>query len=117
VAVWTAKHLKRGETWYARNHGCEGQLKDLLLQMIEWHERSGRGWDLDTWEDGRFIEQWATSTVVEELRRIFSHYDPADTWHRHDRRPVPTTVARDSDTVGLPFEDDMDRESIASWPR
>ncbi|HSP56420.1 MAG TPA: aminoglycoside 6-adenylyltransferase [Dehalococcoidia bacterium] len=80
VTVWTAKHVKRGELWWAKTNGCDGQLKAMLLQMIEWHERSSKGWDYDTWEGGRFLEEWADKAVVNQLMPAFAHYEAADVW-------------------------------------
>lgn len=76
-AVWTAKKLRRGELWVAKAC-CDGYMKRLLLRMIEWHARATRGWDLDTWHDGRFLERWADSRVPEALRAAFGRYDPDD---------------------------------------
>lgn len=57
-AVWTAKHLRRGELWWAKG-GCDGSLKDLLRQMLEWQRaRSAprartRGCGGASWRNGR----------------------------------------------------------------
>ena len=76
-AVWAAKKLRRGELWTAK--ACaDGYMKHQLLQMIEWHVRSERGWDHDTWHGGRFIEEWADPRALEGLREAFAHYDEAD---------------------------------------
>lgn len=75
-AVWTAKHLRRGELWWARG-GCDGHMKGLLLTMLTWQARaSGR----DTWFRGRFLEQWAEPQAVQELHGAFAHYDHEDIW-------------------------------------
>ena len=80
LTVWTAKHLKRGELWWAKTNGCDGQLKSMLLQMIEWHERGAKGWEYDTWEEGRFLEEWADAALVQQLKATFARYDDADVW-------------------------------------
>jgi aminoglycoside 6-adenylyltransferase len=36
--VWTAKHLRRGELWWAKSC-CDSYLKQLLRQMLEWRAR------------------------------------------------------------------------------
>ncbi len=51
AAVWTAKHLRRGELWWAKTSGCDGRMKTLLLRMIEWHAWAHHGTDYDTWQD------------------------------------------------------------------
>ena len=78
-APWTAKHLRRGELWWAKS-SCDGRLKQLLLQMMEWHARATRGWDLDTWQRGRFLEQWADPRAVEALPHVFARYNQEDVW-------------------------------------
>ncbi|MFW5776135.1 MAG: aminoglycoside 6-adenylyltransferase [Spirochaetota bacterium] len=37
--VWTAKHLRRGELWWAKSC-CDGYLKNLLHRMLEWRALS-----------------------------------------------------------------------------
>jgi aminoglycoside 6-adenylyltransferase len=77
-AVWAAKHLRRGELWWAKG-ACDGRLKwDTLLPMLEWHARATRGDDVDTWTRGRFLEEWADPRAVRELAGAFARYDAAD---------------------------------------
>jgi aminoglycoside 6-adenylyltransferase len=76
-AVWTAKHLKRGELWWAKNC-CDAYLKHLLLRALEWHARIGGGPARDTWMRGRFLEEWADERAVRELPGIFAHYEAGD---------------------------------------
>ncbi|MFC1735726.1 aminoglycoside 6-adenylyltransferase [Candidatus Hydrogenedentota bacterium] len=77
--VYTAKKLRRGELWTAK-HCCDVHMKGLLLRMIEWHARAKAGWDLDVRYKGRFLEQWADPSVVEELSEVFARYDEDDIW-------------------------------------
>ena len=75
-AVWVAKHLRRGELWWAKG-GCDGHLKGLLHSMLVWQARAaGR----DTWFRGRFLEDWAEPRAVKELGGTFAHYDREDVW-------------------------------------
>jgi aminoglycoside 6-adenylyltransferase len=77
--VWTAKHLRRGELWWAKGC-CDGYLKARLLSMLEWHARATRGAEHDTWMRGRFLEEWADPRAVMELRRAFARYDTDEIW-------------------------------------
>ncbi|MBN1967232.1 MAG: aminoglycoside 6-adenylyltransferase [Anaerolineae bacterium] len=77
--VWTAKHLRRGELWWAKG-GCDSYLKGLLRQMLEWHAQATRGGHVDTWMRGRFLEEWADSRAVAALPQAFAHYDAEDIW-------------------------------------
>ncbi len=77
--VWTAKHLRRGELWWAKSC-CDSYLKKLLLSMLERHARAARGKEFDTWMRGRFLEEWADPRAVAALPQIFAHYDEPDVW-------------------------------------
>jgi aminoglycoside 6-adenylyltransferase len=76
-AVWTTKHLRRGELWWAKS-GCDEHLKMLLRHVLEWHAQAVHGPDHDTWMRGRFLEEWADQRAVQELPHIFAHYDQKD---------------------------------------
>jgi aminoglycoside 6-adenylyltransferase len=79
--VWTAKHLRRGELWWAKT-GCDEHLKHLLRQMLEWQARAAAapGQGRDTWMRGRFLEEWADPRAVAQLPQAFAHYDAHDIW-------------------------------------
>jgi aminoglycoside 6-adenylyltransferase len=77
--VWAAKHLRRGELWLAKSC-CDGYLKNLLRQMMEWHARASKGEGTDTWMRGRFLEEWADARVVGFLPHVYAHYDDRDVW-------------------------------------
>jgi aminoglycoside 6-adenylyltransferase len=75
--LWSVKHLRRGELWWAKS--CvDMHLKELLKRMLEWHARATRGDQFDTWLRGRFLEEWADPRAVEQLRDAFAHYDAGD---------------------------------------
>jgi aminoglycoside 6-adenylyltransferase len=75
--LWTVKKLRRGEIWSAKM-GCDGYLKRLLVQMIEWQSLTQKGGKADVWHDGRFLDQWADPTVKARLPRTFAQYEPKD---------------------------------------
>jgi aminoglycoside 6-adenylyltransferase len=77
--LWTAKHLRRGELWWAKS-GCDMHLKHLLQQMLEWHTRAMKGAQVDTWLRGRFLQEWADPRAASALARTFAHYDEEDVW-------------------------------------
>jgi len=84
--LWTAKHVRRGELWWGKSC-CDGYLKGLLQQMLEWQARAAQGADHDTWLRGRFLEEWADPEAVRQLPGAFAHYDEADVW-----RALATTM-------------------------
>jgi len=75
--LWSAKHLRRGELWWAKS--CvDMYLKMLLQTMLEWHARATQGQSYDTWLRGRFLEEWADPRAVGQLYHVFAHYEPGD---------------------------------------
>lgn len=77
--MYVAKQILRNELWVVKTRDIE--LKNLLLQMIEWHERAKNGNDYDTWHAGRFIYQWADSETYKGLFKAFGHFDKIDSWN------------------------------------
>lgn len=77
--LWVAKHLRRGELWWAKA-GCDMHLKNLLLQMLQWHTLASREPQTDTWLRGRFLEEWVDPRALPALSQAFAHYDYEDIW-------------------------------------
>lgn len=77
--IWVAKHLHRGELWRIKTVS-EPRRNELLLQMFEWHARARNGWDYQTWDSGRFLEEWADHRAVDKLRNVFGAYDAESLW-------------------------------------
>jgi aminoglycoside 6-adenylyltransferase len=78
--LWSAKHLRRGELWWAKG-GVDGYLKWLVQQMLEWHAHAQKGEKYDTWLRGRFLEEWADPRAVQALPYTYAHYDADDIAH------------------------------------
>lgn len=111
--VWTAKHLRRGELWWAKSC-CDGYLKDLLHRMLVWHARATRE-EVDTWMRGRYLEEWADSRAVEALAEAYAHYHEADVW-----RALQATLALFSwvaheaaEALGYPYPDEGEAHARA----
>ena len=70
--------LRRGDLWRAklRDHA----QKAALLTMLEWHTRASRGWETDTWMEGRFLAEWTDPDTWAALHEVFGHFDAADSW-------------------------------------
>lgn len=79
AALRTAKFLRRGDLWRAKQT-CDNELKIRLLTMLEWHARAQHGPTYDTWHDGRYLEQWADPETVAALPATFGRYEAADLW-------------------------------------
>lgn len=78
-AVWTAKHLRRGEIWWSKDC-CDSYLKSLLRRMLEWHAQAVSDQQKDTWMRGRFLEEWVDPRVLPALKTVFASYDLEDVW-------------------------------------
>jgi aminoglycoside 6-adenylyltransferase len=78
ITLYTAKQILRNELWVVKVR--DGNLKELLLQMIEWHEKTVNGVEYDTWHAGRFLCEWASKETQVELLNSFGHFDRNDSW-------------------------------------
>ena len=78
-AVWTAKHLRRGEIWWSKEC-CDSYLKSLLRRMLEWHAQAASDQQKDTWMRGRFLEEWVDPRALQALKTVFASYDLEDVW-------------------------------------
>ena len=79
IALYTAKQILRNELWVAKVR--DSNLKEYLLQMIEWHEKVINGTDYDTWHAGRFLCEWTSEEIKAELYNSFAHFDRSDSWN------------------------------------
>ena len=78
LALNLAKQILRNDLWIAKVR--DSNMKDLLLQMIEWHEKAVYGAEYDTWHAGRFLCEWASEETQVELQNSFGHFDRIDSW-------------------------------------
>jgi aminoglycoside 6-adenylyltransferase len=113
--IWLAKHLRRGELWRVKTLS-EAPRNLLLLQMLEWHACARKGWDYDTWDRGRFLEEWADPGAVVAIRDVFGRYDPEDTWRALFAsmalfRRLATETA---DRMGFRYPSRLD-EQVTDW--
>ncbi len=111
--VWTAKKLCRGELAVAVScqNGFQGRTH---LRFLEWQAKARSEGDVNTFYEGRFLEQWAAPDAVATLSASQAHYDPDDL-----RRSIVDSldafgvVAREvAGAVGLAYP-----ESAHAWTR
>jgi aminoglycoside 6-adenylyltransferase len=75
-ALWTAKKLRRGEVFTAKQ--ClDGYLKARLVTLLEWHAHAVDP-SVDTWHGGRFVERWADPGALAGLEDAYARYDLRD---------------------------------------
>jgi hypothetical protein len=77
VSLWTAKKICRGDLWRC-SVAASHDLKEFLLQMVEWHTQLLCGPDHDTLYLGRDLHSWADPRVVAALPRLFPHYNASE---------------------------------------
>jgi aminoglycoside 6-adenylyltransferase len=75
-ALWSAKKLRRGEVFIAKQ-GVDGYLKSRLVTLLEWHA-SAVDPATDTWHEGRFLERWADAGALSALEDAYARYDVRD---------------------------------------
>jgi aminoglycoside 6-adenylyltransferase len=75
-ALWSAKKLRRGEVWIAKQ-GCDCYLKGLTVRLLAWHAQAADA-SVDTWHRGRFLERWADPVALRDFRAAFAAGDPDD---------------------------------------
>jgi aminoglycoside 6-adenylyltransferase len=73
-AFRTAKFIKRNEVWRAAK-SCNLLVQHHLLTLVEWQARATRGPDIDTWYDGRFLEDWAAAWFIDMLPGLSAGFD------------------------------------------
>jgi aminoglycoside 6-adenylyltransferase len=113
--VWTAKHLRRGELFWAKR-SLDCHLTPLLLQMLEWHARASHGQRYDTWFRGRFLEEWADPRAAASLREASARYDETELKRglRSLRVLFEWVATETSERAGLPYPQSASQE-IADW--
>ena len=68
------KHLYRNDLWRAFM-SCNFEIKNCLLEVIEWTTKAQCGWDYDTRYEGRMIGTWAGQDIVSKIPDLYSDYD------------------------------------------
>lgn len=106
-AAQIPKYVTRGELWVVKLR--DWTMKQLLLQMIEWHALAGNN-GVDVWHIGTGVADWAGPGVWEELHHSFGRFDGADS-----RRALYATIAlyrrlgrEVAEALGFDYPGDLD---------
>jgi aminoglycoside 6-adenylyltransferase len=78
AAVSSAKLLRRGNLYEVKL--LENRILADMTSFIELHTHATRGWRVDTWYGGHFIDEWADPRVLEALSGVYSQYNLEDNW-------------------------------------
>lgn len=85
-AFHVPRYLARDELFLAKQR--DGTMKELLLEMIEWHAISRHPEPVDIWHLGKGIRHWAGERIWAELQATYGHFDKTDA-----RRAYQATTA------------------------
>lgn len=78
--IWhVAKYLYRNDLWHAKFR--DWTTKELLLRVIEWSEKSSKGWDYDTRYLGVKMNKWISSQTWLDLEEAFGKFTQTDSWN------------------------------------
>lgn len=81
-AFHVPRYLARGELYQVKQR--DWTMKELLLEMMEWHALARSGGAVDVWHMGKGLRSWTDSATWTELQTIFGHFDPQDARRAHE---------------------------------
>ena len=81
-AFHVPRYLARGELYQVKQR--DWTMKELLLEMMEWHALARSGGSIDVWHIGKGIHSWADSATWTELQETFGHFDAPDARRAYD---------------------------------
>jgi aminoglycoside 6-adenylyltransferase len=109
------KYLQRGDLWVVKFR--DWTMKELLLQMLEWHALSTVDAP-DVRHIGTGMKEWVRPDIWERLEKVFGRFDGADSWRALLAtislfRDVAVETARE---LGYAYPAEVD-ESISNYVR
>ena len=78
ASLYVAKQLCRNERWLVKIR--DANLKECLLNMIQWQAGVDSGWNIDVWHFGKFMHEWGDKKTMERLNKVYGHFDSHDSW-------------------------------------
>lgn len=84
-AFHVPRYLARGELFLVKQR--DWTMKELLLEMMEWHALAQSEQRVDVWHNGTRLHQWTDAESWQELHKTFGHFDADDS-----RRAYQATV-------------------------
>jgi aminoglycoside 6-adenylyltransferase len=79
-AFRAATMLRRSELWRAKMI-IDSDLRQMLLDLLEWQAKAVNGDDYEIWHDGRFLQEWADPQATKALPEIFAQFDKTGSSH------------------------------------
>lgn len=81
-AFHVPRYLARGELFQVKQR--DWTMKELLLEMMEWHALTRSGRAVDVWHIGKGIRSWTDSATWTALQETFGRFDAQDARRAHD---------------------------------
>jgi aminoglycoside 6-adenylyltransferase len=108
-AYHVAKYLRRDDLWAVKIR--DWTTKELLLRIIEWHEKVRHGWDYDTRHLGIGIRHWADPQIIKRLDAVFGRFDASESKQALERSMELFRELARKTAAGLKYEypEDVDR--------
>ena len=75
-AFHVPKYLARGELFLVKQR--DWTMKELLLEMIEWHAIATSPKPVDVWHIGTRLQEWTDPGTWRELQETFGRFDAED---------------------------------------
>lgn len=69
-------YLARGELFVVKQR--DWTMKELLLEMMEWHALARGSGAVDIWHGGTRLHQWAEPQTLQDLQTVFGHFEAGD---------------------------------------
>jgi aminoglycoside 6-adenylyltransferase len=76
-------YLARNELFLVKQR--DWTMKELLLEMIEWHALALNGGAVDVWHIGKGLGTWTDDATWAELQGAFGRFDTQDARRAHDK--------------------------------
>lgn len=76
-AAHIPKYLARNELWLAKMR--DWNMKQLLMQMLEWHAIASNPVAVDIWHNGAHLQSWIKPKIWHALHNAFGHFDAQST--------------------------------------
>jgi len=110
-SIFSAKLLRRGNLFQVKLF--EARIQTGLTSVIELHTHATRGWEVDTWHGGHFIEEWADARILDGLKDLYSSYDLKDGWRALFARMdlIRWVLVEIADGLGLDYPRIMDERA------
>ncbi|MBS0224387.1 MAG: aminoglycoside 6-adenylyltransferase [Proteobacteria bacterium] len=110
------KYLARGELFLVKRR--DWTMKELLLEMMEWHALALNPTPVDIWHLGARLRQWTDPGTWRDLHRTFARFDADDARRAFEETTalygrLAREVAR---KAGFPYPETVEAKIKATFP-